>query len=94
MNALHTKSRSKRQEIRLKLLNEHKRECFYCHRPLRLDTMTLDHRIPRTEIKGQEPGTNGLQDNLVPACRRCNHRKGSMTEQEFRRMLGNALYRQ
>lgn len=93
-NALHSKSRTKRQEIRLALFNKYNQRCFYCHKLLTLDSMTLDHRIPRAKIKEQQLFSNELQDNLVPTCQGCNKRKGSMTEQEFRRAYGYNLRRQ
>jgi 5-methylcytosine-specific restriction endonuclease McrA len=41
----------------------------------------IDHRIPLTR------GGSNLIDNILPACRRCNRRKGTMTEEEFRGFL-------
>jgi 5-methylcytosine-specific restriction endonuclease McrA len=43
-----------------------------------LDLMTVDHVVP-----WQDGGTHALS-NLVPACRPCNARKGTMSLEEFR----------
>lgn len=60
------------------LVNLHDGRCAYC---VRVTILTADHRIPlcRTELKP----TNWIA-NILPACRRCNSRKGRMTEEEFR----------
>jgi 5-methylcytosine-specific restriction endonuclease McrA len=52
--------------------------CAYCGRSAKL---TVDHRIPL--IAG---GTNTIE-NILPACGRCNSRKNSRTEDEFRILL-------
>jgi hypothetical protein len=67
--------------------------CFYCretmtlvpagvHRPeLDLTDATWDHRVPKSR------GGTGLTGNRVLACRACNVRKSSMTDEEFRAIL-------
>jgi hypothetical protein len=44
-------------------------QCAYCG--VKDDQLTLDHIHPKTK------GGEDLATNLVPACRRCNHEKGS-----------------
>lgn len=50
--------------------------CEYCDR--RVSLPTKDHRTPITR-----GGSDGI-DNLAVACKRCNSRKGDLTEAEFR----------
>lgn len=62
--------------------------CRYCGKPLSKDRMTVDHRIPvrkaekswlyRKLLNHYPYGVNDVR-NLVPACKRCNGRKGSKT---------------
>lgn len=55
--------------------------CAYCGIPLLYhETWHVDHILPRS--KG---GAGG--DNLIPACPRCNLRKGCSTPEEFRTRL-------
>lgn len=49
--------------------------CFYCGRI----ATEIDHVVPVSK------GGTGERSNLVPACRRCNSRKGSKSQAEFLR---------
>jgi len=62
----------------LALLARHDGSCAYCGSKILIE---IDHRIPLTR------GGSNLIDNILPACRRCNRRKGTMTEVEFRAFL-------
>jgi 5-methylcytosine-specific restriction endonuclease McrA len=53
--------------------------CQYCG--TRVKELTLDHLIPRHR------GGRHVWDNLVSACRGCNHRKGGKTLEEARMVL-------
>ncbi|HZS00295.1 MAG TPA: HNH endonuclease [Chloroflexota bacterium] len=53
--------------------------CQYCG--TRSKELTLDHLIPRHR------GGRHCWDNLVSACRSCNHRKGGKTLEEARMVL-------
>jgi 5-methylcytosine-specific restriction endonuclease McrA len=53
--------------------------CQYCGQRTR--DLTLDHVIPRHR------GGRHAWDNLVSACRSCNHRKGGRTPDEARMHL-------
>lgn len=53
--------------------------CQYCGKHTR--DLTLDHVIPRSM------GGRDTWDNLVSACRECNHRKGSRTPEQARMHL-------
>lgn len=53
--------------------------CFYCLRGLTEDEATIDHYVPTCM-----GGTNTLENQRV-ACWKCNHAKGNMMPEEFRR---------
>jgi 5-methylcytosine-specific restriction endonuclease McrA len=61
-----------------RLLFEYLYACGYCGA---WTTLTADHRTPL--LRG---GSNDIT-NLIPACRICNSRKGTMTESEYRELL-------
>jgi 5-methylcytosine-specific restriction endonuclease McrA len=60
------------------LLAHHAGACAYCGSRILIE---IDHRTPLTR------GGSNLIDNILPACRRCNRRKRTMTEEEFRDFL-------
>lgn len=60
-----------------------KYRCVYCGRKINKDDMQVDHVIAVGRVKRNwlyrlclPDGVNDLS-NLVPSCRKCNHRKGS-----------------
>lgn len=62
--------------------------CAYCGRPLSRKTLTVDHLYPvakarneRAEKRLKKKGYEDINDprNLVPACERCNKKKGQKT---------------
>ena len=59
--------------------------CAYCGQEITLHEMQIDHVIP---IK--QSGLNTM-DNLLPACRSCNHYKHTMPVERFRAMLEREL---
>ena len=50
--------------------------CQYCGRAFSPNDLTLDHVVPRSRGGGTE------WENVVAACKRCNHRKGDHTPPE------------
>jgi 5-methylcytosine-specific restriction endonuclease McrA len=58
--------------------------CQYCGQQPR--ELTLDHVLPRHR------GGRDTWDNLVSACRPCNHRKGGRTPEEARMQLRQQPY--
>ena len=46
--------------------------CYYCHQPLPLKMLTIDHYVPRFS------GGQNHTDNFVLACRGCNAAKGCL----------------
>lgn len=55
--------------------------CQYCGRRTALKDLTLDHVLPRFR------GGSHTWENLVSACRGCNHRKAGRTPREARMRL-------
>jgi len=59
--------------------------CYYCYTPLTLADATKDHLTPISRLGSDEIS------NIVPACIRCNDKKGALTEAEFREAFQQAL---
>ena len=58
--------------------------CAYCGCELEYKDMQVDHVIP---LNGwSEQGTDTV-DNMLPACRSCNHYKSRSTLEGFRKMV-------
>lgn len=51
--------------------------CEFCDRKMRLDEVTVDHKLPRCR------GGDDSDENLTIACSRCNECKSAMTANEF-----------
>ncbi len=60
--------------------------CQYCRRPFAAADLTLDHVIPRHQ------GGARSWENLVTACRACNHRKAGLSLVEARMKTARAHY--
>ena len=52
--------------------------CAYCGCPITFGEMQADHMVPLRK------GGSDTPDNLLPACRSCNHYKHTLTVEEFR----------
>lgn len=52
--------------------------CAYCGCPITFEEMQADHMVPLRK------GGSDTLDNLLPACRSCNHYKHTLTVEEFR----------
>ena len=55
--------------------------CPYCLGELDVRNMGLDHRTPI------DRGGDKSMDNLIICCKKCNTRKGTLTEDEYRKVL-------
>ena len=55
--------------------------CAYCGCKISIKNMQIDH------IKPVSRGGGDDADNLFPACRSCNHRKGGSDLESFRRQV-------
>lgn len=60
--------------------------CGYCQRGVQWDQISLDHRQPISR-----GGSLWEAENLILACKDCNMLKGSLTEEEFRFLVGDRL---
>lgn len=70
----------KKQEI----LNKTKNHCAYCGCKLKLEQMTIDHVIPKSN-----GGTKDIK-NLMPCCPDCNNYKSSLGIKDFRKKINKA----
>ena len=59
--------------------------CAYCGQWT--EALTMDHRVPIAR------GGQHVAANIIPACRTCNAKKGTTTEEEFRARLNEGLQR-
>ena len=60
--------------------------CSYCGCILNYEDMQVDHVVP---LNGwSQRGSDDL-DNMLPACRSCNHYKSTMSLENFRKMVEN-----
>jgi hypothetical protein len=60
-------------------------KCAYCGCDLKYEAMQIDHVVPLIR------GGDDTADNMLPACRSCNHRKGGSTLDGFRKQIGHFL---
>lgn len=63
-----------RKAVKSQVLAKWGHVCVYCEKK---EADTFDHLIPLSR------GGHTLYDNLVPACRSCNSRKGDRLPEEF-----------
>lgn len=66
---------------RLLIFNKFNQKCAYCGSKLNYNEMTADHVVPLNK-----DGTDEI-NNIYPACRSCNHHKGSFTVGQFKKEL-------
>lgn len=60
--------------------------CAYCGCELRYEDMQVDHVIA---LNGWSRQGSDTLDNMLPACRSCNHYKSTMSLETFREMVEN-----
>ena len=68
--------------------------CAYCGKEIAYKDMQVDHVTPmlrgfpdwQIEQGGWQRGTDTI-DNMLPACRSCNFRKGTFDIEEFRQQI-------
>lgn len=74
------------QQERLEVYRKMGGHCAYCGCVIEYKDMQVDHVKP---LNGwSEEGTDTL-DNMLPACRSCNHYKSAMNLESFRKMVEN-----
>lgn len=52
-------------------------QCYYCHRKLKKEEVTMDHIVPLAQ------GGKSTRGNTVPSCKECNTKKRDRTAFEF-----------
>ena len=75
-------SKSKREEV----YRKYDGYCAYCGREIAYKDMQVDHFQPLRAWGIEDAGTDDL-DNLMPACRMCNHYKRANSLETFRRYI-------
>lgn len=68
---------------RRKVYEKYGGRCAYCSKEIEYGEMQVDHLIP---LRDTESGTDEFE-NLMPACRRCNHYKRANTLEGWRKMI-------
>ena len=79
-----TKRRKLTKAERMEVYQKTGGHCAYCGRELDFDAMQVDHVVP---LNGWNEQGEDVMDNMLPACRSCNHYKSRSTLEGFRRML-------
>ncbi len=82
------------KKIRQAVYDKCKGHCAYCGREIAYKDMQVDHVIPLergvsklwVEDRGYQRGTDDF-DNLLPSCRMCNFRKGTLSVDMFREQI-------
>lgn len=80
-----------KREDRIKIYDKFDGHCAYCGKKIEYKDMQVDHVVAKhrgyaddtLEHYDIKRGTDEM-DNLVPSCRACNFRKGTMTIEQFR----------
>jgi 5-methylcytosine-specific restriction endonuclease McrA len=58
-----------------------KGECYYCHRKVGRNSLTMDHVVPLSR------GGKSRKGNIVPACKQCNSKKKYLLPIEWEEYL-------
>ena len=81
---LEVKRKALPKSVRIAVYQKCNGHCAYCGCDLQYKDMQVDHVIP---LNGwNEQGTDTV-DNMLPACRSCNHYKSRSTLEGFRKMV-------
>ena len=56
-------------------------ECYYCHRKVGRNSLTMDHVLPLSR------GGKSRKGNIVPACKQCNSKKKYLLPIEWEEYL-------
>jgi hypothetical protein len=86
------------KKVRLQVYDKCGGHCAYCGREIAYKDMQVDHVVPLergvspiwVEKRGYQRGTDDF-DNLLPSCRMCNFRKGTLTVELFRKEIENQV---
>ena len=69
------------RDLKVLFLSHYGKECRYCDKILRINTIVCDHIVP---ISKDGPSTI---ENLQLICKSCNSRKGPLDEKDFLRIV-------
>lgn len=76
--------------VRERVYQKYQGRCAYCGNAINYKNMQVDHYLPKCKekfyLKRCKKDVHG-EDNLMPACRRCNHYKRARTLKQFRELL-------
>lgn len=89
MNKRSAKRRRNKINRKNRIFKAYGCNCIYCKKPLTLETMTIEHVVPRAK------GGNNKLENLRPACSFCNsvHRNPNDVDHVKRNSIDIALLR-
>ena len=75
-----------KKELRKKVYAKYGGRCAYCGKAINYVDMQVDHYLPHRQ--GMIPKEiSDKVENLMPACRRCNHYKRAWPPEEFRKLI-------
>ena len=61
--------------------------CFYCHRKVGRERLTMDHMVPLSR------GGKSKKGNIVAACKECNNKKKTLLPVEWEEYLNSLAER-
>jgi 5-methylcytosine-specific restriction endonuclease McrA len=70
---------------RARLVDRYGNECFYCHKPMTMKQITIDHYMPLAK------GGQDVIENYRLAHYACNQLKADLTPEEFIEFQGGGL---
>jgi hypothetical protein len=81
---------AKSKSVREKIHKKFDGCCAYCGRGIDYHQMQVDHYYPQCKEKFYARRFKidvHAEENLMPACRRCNHYKRAATPEQFRKLM-------
>ncbi|RYZ57560.1 MAG: HNH endonuclease [Chitinophagaceae bacterium] len=81
---------SKVKALRERVYNKYSGHCAYCGQAIAYKQMQIDHYLPQCRERyyaGRCKKDVHAEENLMPACRRCNHYKRARTPKQFRELM-------
>lgn len=74
------------KETRQHVYRKYDGHCAYCGKEIDYKDMQVDHFKPLRAYSAEDCGSDDIE-NLMPACRMCNHYKCANTLETFRRYI-------
>lgn len=81
---------SKAKALRERVHQKFGGRCAYCGNAIEYKAMQVDHYLPQCKEKFYARRCKKdvhAEENLMPACRRCNHYKRARTPKQFRELI-------